>query len=186
MKKFGFCSLKLFHSYTPRTFSSLGMLPESLTPNSLINDSRSKSPPSSFTPVNSIRRHKRYKLDTSRLSNAVLPSENADQPQENKLLHPSMRYNSFPHTSTLFSLFLNSPLLPPSTQWLYTQLYPNPYSAFQMKNNSFEDVTNKETDDESKADTPTSPIRKRTPSPTDFCKTSVKNSSKHSDVWRPY
>ncbi|XP_025405345.1 protein lozenge-like isoform X2 [Sipha flava] len=28
---------------------------------------------------------------------------------------------------SLFSLFLNAPLLQPHTQWLYSQLYPNPY-----------------------------------------------------------
>ncbi|XP_065213136.1 runt-related transcription factor 3-like isoform X2 [Planococcus citri] len=168
--------------------ATAGMLPESLTPSSILSNNdpvRSKSPPSSFTPVSSIRRHKRYKLDSSRLPNADLPPETSDQPADNKLLQPPLRYNSFPHTSTLFSLFLNSPLLPSSTQWLYTQLYPNPYSAFQLKN-SFEDVTNKE-DDERKVDSaPSSPVRKKTPSPTEFCKTSIKNSSKHSDVWRPY
>lgn len=168
-----------------------GILPESITPTTPVSDSttRSKSPPSSFTPVTSVRRNKRYKLDPARLSHASLDltGESAELPAENKLLHPSMRYNSFPHTSTLFSLFLNSPLLPPSTQWLYAaQLYPNPYSAFQLKN-SFEDVTNKE-DEERKNDASESPIGKTSPSPTDFCKTSVKNSSsaKHSDVWRPY
>lgn len=166
-----------------------GILPESIASNTPLSDSSapSKSPPSSFTPVTSVRRNKRYKLDTSRLSHASfdLRAENTEQTAENKLLHPSMRYSSFPHTSTLFSLFLNSPLLPSSTQWLYTQLYPNPYSAFQLKN-SFEDVTNKE-DEERKNDSSESPISKTTPSPTECCKTPLKNtSSKHSDVWRPY
>jgi len=166
-----------------------GIIPESLTtPTLSVTESplHSKSPPSSFTPVASLRRHKRCKLESNlRLPSHTLDltSDNAGHPIESKLLHHSLRYNnSFAPTSTLFSLFLNSPLLP-STHWLYSQLCPNPYSAAQLKN-TFEDVTNKE-EEERKSTPPESPIRKASPSPTEFCKTTIKN-TKQSDVWRPY
>ncbi|XP_022165177.1 protein lozenge-like isoform X2 [Myzus persicae] len=49
-------------------------------------------------------------------------------------LHPSASAPAPPVTQpvplvapSLFSLFLNAPLLQPHTQWLYSQLYPNPY-----------------------------------------------------------
>lgn len=180
---------RIFINFVADNVCCSGMLPEPLTSNLPVAEStvRSKSPPSSFTPVSSIRRHKRCKLDSTRLSNTNLDFvENKDHSPDNKLLHPSVRYNSFPHTSTLFSLFLNSPLLPPSTQWLYSQLYPNPYSTFQLKNSTFENIGIKE-DEESKNDKSESPLRKSSPSPNDYCKTSVKNaSSKQTDVWRPY
>lgn len=179
------------------TVCCMGALPEPLAPSTTISETNgnpAKSPPSSFTPVSSARRHKRYKMDRVRTpptEAATLPNEIEDQSlSEAKLLRPSLRYSSFPHTSTLFSLFLNSPLLPPSTQWLYTQLYPNPYSAFHLKN-SFEEIHSKDDEDERKSEPSEAHIRKDINSPNDFCKTSAKNitnssNNKTSDVWRPY
>ncbi|CAH1116248.1 unnamed protein product [Phaedon cochleariae] len=46
------------------------------------------------------------------------------------------------HTSQLFnnalaaSLFLNNPLLPPTGQWFYSQLYPHDWSWMNLRNNS--------------------------------------------------
>ncbi len=142
-----YCSVVLPEPLTMTTShaSSLGM-DESAT------ESTAKTSASSFAPVPpSNRSHKRIRLESGRLGGSTLGENDFDRcfafgDNTNKLPHPSVRYNSFPHhTSTLFSLFLNSPLLPPATQWLYTQLYPNPYSAFHMKN-TFDEMATKRDD----------------------------------------
>lgn len=81
----------------------------------------------------------------------------------------------FQHTPSFFSLFLNAPLIPPS-QWLYSQLYPHPYSHLGFRHSLPQDSP------EPRKSSP-SPVRAKSATPPT---NTAKSASRHSDVWRPY
>ncbi|XP_018907191.1 uncharacterized protein [Bemisia tabaci] len=102
---------------------------------------------------------------------------------------PSLPFQQNP---SFFSLFLNPSL---STQWLYSQFYPNPYSQLHFRQQIFEDAKAKEVPDSPKSDD-SKKASSPTPTPDDQNKSSSSSkssdkspqekTSKNSDVWRPY
>ncbi|XP_050434776.1 runt-related transcription factor 2-like [Adelges cooleyi] len=127
---------------------------------------------------------------------------------------PSAVTQPVPLAPSLFSLFLNAPLLQPHTQWLYSQLYPNPYLSHlrntmifdnestaaavaaaaaaaqhnNNNNNNDEDETCAEKMSPQKALSPraddTQAASPVTAAATDSV--SPKTTAKQVDVWRPY
>lgn len=112
---------------------------------------------------------------------------------------------------SLFSLFLNAPLLQPHTQWLYSQLYPNPYLSHLRNTMIFDNestaaamaaaAAQKNVDGGVLQDEDTSAVEnespKKSPAPPllsndddgcgeDASPISPKTNAKQTDVWRPY
>ncbi|XP_046672760.1 segmentation protein Runt-like isoform X2 [Homalodisca vitripennis] len=94
-------------------------------------------------------------------------------------VYPTSPPLPFHPNPAFFSLFLNAPLLQPS-QWLYSQLHP--YSHFPFRQPPPEDSS----DSRKTSPSSPSPVRTKSPSPPPSSAPESKNTSRHSDVWRPY
>ncbi|XP_075210248.1 uncharacterized protein LOC142317575 [Lycorma delicatula] len=137
------------------------------------------TPPTSKTPpddghvgllTTASRRLKRLKTE------ARPPTESTSSPLPSSS-PPPLQF----HHSPFFSLFLNAPLLPPS-HWLYSQLYPHPYSHLHIRHLSpRQEDAPQDSPDSRKTKTPPSPHKNSSPSSPQPPK-----QSRHSDVWRPY
>lgn len=110
-------------------------------------------------------------------------SSGSAEPRSVSPVYPSNSPLPFPPNPAFFSLFLNAPLLQPS-QWLYSQLYPHhPYNHFPFRQPPPEDSS----DSRKTPPTSPSPVRTKTPStPPPSSAPEAKNTSRSSDVWRPY
>lgn len=112
----------------------------------------------------------------------ALSSASSGSAEPSSPIYPSNSPLPFPPNPAFFSLFLNAPLLQPS-QWLYSQLYPHhTYNNFPFRQPPPEDSS------DSRKSPPTSPSpgRTKTPSPPPSTEPDQKNTSRSSDVWRPY